>query len=163
MSIRERLTSDIKSAMKSRDSIRLGCLRMLKARLQEKEVAARGSQGVGYELNDEDALQVISTYAKQRRDSIQAYREGGRDDLVDKEQAELLIVEEYLPRQLGADELREFVREAIAESGASSPKDMGAVMKAVMPKTQGRADGKQVSQIVRELLSASPEDQAAQT
>jgi len=153
MSIRERLTSDIKSAMKSRDSLRLGCLRMLKSRLQEKEVAARGSEGADYEITDEDVLQVFSTYAKQRRDSIDAYREGGRDDLADKEQAELAIVEEYLPQQLGADEIRELVREAIAESGASSPKDMGAVMKAVMPKTQGRADGKQVNQIVRELLS----------
>jgi uncharacterized protein YqeY len=126
---------------------------MLKSRLQEKEVAARGSEGADYEMSDEDALQVISTYAKQRRDSIDAYRRGGRDDLADKEQAELGIVEEYLPQQLGADEIRELVREAIAESGASSPKDMGAVMKAVMPRTQGRADGKQVNQIVRELLA----------
>ena len=153
MSIKERLLTEMKTAMKARDTLRLSCVRMLRSKIQEKEVAQRTKHGRDHQIGDDDAIDVISTYAKQRRDSIEAYTQGGRDDLAAKETAELAIVEEFLPQQLTADELRTMVQEAITESGAASPKEMGAVMKLVVPKVKGRADGKQVSQPVRELLS----------
>ncbi len=152
MSIKKRLDSEMKDAMKRREQRVVGCIRMLKSRLLEREVALRTKQGKDYEITDEEALTVISTYAKQRRDSIESYRQGGRDDLVAEEQAELEIVSRYLPQQLSPEALRELVTSAIAESGASSVKDLGAVMKLVVPRTKGAADGKVVSSLVRELL-----------
>ena len=153
MSIREQLESDMKLAMRARDQKRLDCIRMLKSKVQECEVSARGKQGKDHALSDDDVLAVVSAYAKQRRDSIESYRQGGRDDLADAEQAELEIVTTYLPKQLSAEELRSLVQAAIAESGAASMKDIGAVMKLVMPKTKGLADGKQVNALARELLA----------
>jgi len=153
MTIEERLAADMKEALRAKDSLRLNCIRMLRSRLQERLVAARTAEERNPVLTDEQVLEVIGTYAKQRRDSIEAYRRGGRDELADHEQAELAIVSSYLPEQLTPEALGELVREAIAETGASSPKDMGAVMKALMPRVQGRADGKQLSALVRQLLS----------
>ena len=153
--LEQRLAEDMKQAMRAKDSGRLTVIRMLRSKLQEKLVELRGKHGRDHELTDEQALEVIGGYAKQRRDSIEAYRQGGRDDLADKEQAELDLVSGYLPEQLSEDELRELVAAAIAETGASSPKDMGKVMQAVMPKTKGRADGKRISAIARELLARS--------
>lgn len=152
MSIKKRLHTDMKDAMRKRESTRLGCIRMLKSRLLEREVALRGKHGKDYAITDEEALTVISTYAKQRRDSIESYRQAGRDDLVAAEEAELSIVTDYLPRQLSADDLRALIKEAIAESGAASIKELGKVMKIIVPRTKGAADGKLVSQLVRELL-----------
>ncbi len=153
MSIKKRLNTDMKDAMKSREATRLGCIRMLKSRLLEREVALRSKHGKEYVITDEEALSVISTYAKQRRDSIESYRQGGRNDLVAAEEAELAIVTDYLPQQLSTDDLRKIVAEAIAESAAASIQDLGKVMKIVVPKTKGKADGKQVNQLVRELLA----------
>jgi uncharacterized protein YqeY len=153
MSIRERLEADLKQAMKSRDSARLSCLRMVKSKMQEYEVSRRAKQGRDYQIDDEAAFEVISSYAKQRRDSIEGYLKGGRDELAAAEQAELAIVAEYLPEQLTEDAIAEIVRQAIAESGASGAGDMGAVMRIVMPAVRGRADGKQVQQVVRSLLA----------
>lgn len=153
MSIKQRLADDMKSALKAGEKDRLGVLRMLRSRIQEAEVAGRGKQGADYQLTDEEIVQALSTYAKQRRDSITAYREAGRDELASREEAELAIVRSYLPEQLSEEELKRLIGEAIAESGASSPAQMGAVMKAVMPRVQGRADGKLVNRLVRELLS----------
>ena len=152
MSIKKRLDTEMKDAMKQRDKLRLGCIRMLKSRLLEREVALRGKHGKDYAITDEEALTVTSTYAKQRRDSIESYRQAGRDDLVAAEEAELSIVTDYLPRQLSADDLRAMIKEAIAESGAASIKELGKVMKIIVPRTKGAADGKLVSQLVRELL-----------
>ncbi len=163
MSIKKRLDADMKDAMKQRAQQRLGCIRMLKSRLLEREVALRSKHGTEYAITDEEALTVISTYAKQRRDSIESYRQGGRDDLVAAEQAELAIVTDYLPQQLSADELRGMIQEAITESGAASIKDLGKVMKIIVPKTKGAADGKIVNQLVRELLSGNQEDDQGQT
>jgi hypothetical protein len=98
-------------------------------------------------------MAILSTIAKQRNESIEMYKKGGRDDLVAKETAELAIVQSYLPKQLSDDELAKCVAEAIAETGAKGPADMGKVMKALMPKTQGRADGKKVSELVKNKLS----------
>jgi len=153
MSIRARLEADLKQAMKSRDSARLNCLRMVKSKIQEYEVSRRAKEGRDYRIDDEAAFEVISSYAKQRRDSIEGYRSGGRDDLATAEQAELAIVAEYLPQQLTEEEIAEIVRRAIAESSATGAGDMGAIMRIVMPAVRGRADGKQVQQVVRGLLA----------
>ena len=153
MSIEKRLQDDIRESLKTGDKVRLGCLRMLKSKIQEKTVACRAKQGREYQLTEEEVLGVISGYAKQRSDSIEAYRQGERADLLAKEEQELKIVREYLPSQLTEEEVATLVKEAIAESGASSPKDMGTVMKLVVPRTKGRADGKVVSQLVRDLLA----------
>ena len=152
MTIKERIVADLTAAMKSKDAARLGVVRMLKARMLEAEVALRAKRGLGYQLEDPEALAVIALYAKQRRDSIEAYQKGGRIDLAVKEEAELLLIQTYLPRQLTPDEVRAVVREAITASGATSAKEMGAVMKLVAPRVKGLADGKMVNDLVREML-----------
>ena len=151
--IKHQLMDDVKASMKSGDKVRTSCLRMLRSKVLEREVALRPKKGADYELEDEEALQVIATYAKQRKDSIESYRSGGREDLAAKEEAELKIIEEYLPAQMSADELAPIVAEVIAECGATSPKDMGQVMKLVMARVGGSADGKIVSQMVRQKLA----------
>ncbi len=153
MPVVEQIVEQIKVAMKGGDKVRLSVLRMVKSKLQEAEVAGRGKKGRDYTLSDDDAVQVIAAYAKQRRDSIDSYRAGGREDLATKEEAELEILQDYLPKQLSGDQVRGIVQEAIDESNASSMKDIGAVMQLVMPKVKGVADGKLVNQIVRELLT----------
>ncbi len=152
MTLKQKIDSDIKVALRSGKKVRLSCLRMLKSRIQEKEVAQRADKGRDYELVDEEAQQVISAYAKQRRDSIESYEKGGREELAAQERAELEIVCEYLPRQLSPEEIASIVTQAIAESGAESARDLGAVMKIVVPKTKGLADGKVVTSLVREKL-----------
>ena len=155
MSIKQLLDTDMKQAMKARDRPRVTCIRMLKSKLLEREVSLRAKHGTDYEITDEEARAVIATYAKQRRDSIESYAKGGRDDLVADEQAELEIVSTYLPRQLSEEELRPLVQAAVTESGAESIKDIGKVMKVLMPRTKGKADGNQVNRIVRELLGVA--------
>jgi uncharacterized protein YqeY len=152
MTMKKRLEDDLKQAMKAREALRLSCLRMLKSKIQEREVALRAKEGVDYQLSDEEVIEVASSYAKQRRDSIESYRQGGREELAVKEEAELAIIEGYLPQQLSREEIVVIVRGAIEESGAESIKDMGAVMKVVMPQVKGQADGKLVNQVVREQL-----------
>lgn len=152
MTIKERIVADLTAAMKAKDSARLSVVRMLKAKMLEAEVALRAKRGLDYQLEDTEAQAVIAAYAKQRRDSIDAYRKGGRIDLAVKEEAELVLIHEYLPRQLSPDEVRQVVREAIAAVGATSAKDMGPVMKLVAPRVKGLADGKVVNEMVRELL-----------
>jgi uncharacterized protein YqeY len=152
MTLKDRIVADLTAAMKAKDADRLAVLRMLKAKMMEAEVAQREKKGLGYVLEDPEAQAVIAAYGKQRRDSIDAYRQGGREDLAAKEEAELALILQYLPAQLSADEIRTIVGEAIKESGATSAKDMGAVMKIVMPKVKGVSDGKVVNQIVKELL-----------
>ena len=152
MSIRQSISEAITTAMKGGDKQRLEVLRMLKARMLEAEVAMRAKKGRDYELEDPEALAVIAAYAKQRRDSIDAFRQAGRADLAAQEEAELVIVTGYLPAPMSADDVRIIVKEAIAATGATSAKDLGAVMKIVMPKVKGAADGKMVNQIAAELL-----------
>ena len=145
--LQERIESDIKEAMKARDKGRLGALRMVKAALQNRAIEKRE------EVDDEDVIAVLSTLAKQRKDSIEQYTEGGRDDLADIEKAELAIIGTYLPEQMGADEVKKEVIAAIEVSGAQGPKDMGKVMGVLMSRLKGKADGKLVNQLVRELLA----------
>jgi len=152
MTLKQRIGEDMKAAMKAGQKERLGVLRMLRSKLQEAEVAGRVEKGLDYSIDDDDALAVLASYAKQRRESIDSYRQGGREELALREEAELGIIREYLPEQLSEPEIREIVAGAVAESGAASPKDMGRVMKAVMPRVKGRADGKLVNRLVREAL-----------
>lgn len=152
MSIRQRIADDLKAAMKSGDKPRLGVLRMVKSRMLEAEVALRSSKGRDYELADAEATSVLAGYAKQRRDSIESFEKAGRDDLASAERLELAIIQEYLPDQMSEDEIRRIVREAIASTGATSAKEIGNVMKIVMPRVKGKADGRTVSVIAGELL-----------
>ena len=152
MSVRDKIDEEIKSALRGGEKLRLSCLRMLKARLIDAQVAERARSGAAAVLSDEAATEVIATYAKQRRDSIDSYAKGGRDDLADRERLELDVVNEYLPRQLSEEKVREIVGAAIAESGAASTRDLGQVMQLVMPQVKGVADGKLVNRVVRELL-----------
>ena len=152
MKIRERLDADLKSAMKNKQPEKVGCIRMLRSKLQERELGLRAKQGKDYELTDEEAQSAVATYAKQRRDSIESYTAGGRDDLAERERNELAIVQSYLPQELSEQELGDLIAAAVTEAGATSAKDMGAVMKLAMPKVRGRADGKRVSAIVKTLL-----------
>jgi uncharacterized protein YqeY len=146
MSLKERLKADMKEALKSKDKVKLSTIRMINSLIKNAEIEKRG------ELTDDEIVQLLMKYAKQRREAIEMYEKGGRPDLVEKEKAELAVVESYLPEQLSEEELRQIVTQAIQELGATSVKDMGAVMKAVMPKVKGRADGSTVNRIVKELL-----------
>ncbi|MEO2083704.1 MAG: GatB/YqeY domain-containing protein [Desulfurobacteriaceae bacterium] len=146
MGLKERLREDMKEAMKSKDKVKLSTIRMINSLIKNAEIEKRG------ELTDDEIVQLLMKYAKQRRESIEMYEKGGRQDLVEKEKAELAVVESYLPKQLSEDELKEIVKKAIEETGASSAKDLGKVMKAVMPRVKGRADGSVVNRIVREML-----------
>ncbi len=152
MSIRNKIEDDLKAAMKSGDKDRREVLRMVKAKMLEAEVARRAKEGRDYRLGDAESLEVLAACAKQRRDSIESFRQGGREDMAKAEEAELAIVQGYMPKQLSEEELRQIVREAIGSSGAQSAKDMGTVMKIVMPRVKGAADGRMVNQMVKELL-----------
>jgi uncharacterized protein len=150
MSLTEQIARDITEAMKARDSARLSALRMVKAALMNGEVAK------GRALEEAEAQQVLSSLIKQRRDSIEQFKSGGRTDLVEKESAELAILERYAPPAASAEEIERAVDAAIAETGATTAKDMGRVMKAVMSALAGKsADGKVVNELVRKKLSAS--------
>ena len=153
MKLDARIVDDLKKAMKEGDRIRIDTLRMVRSRIQEATVKRRGEEGRDALLTDDDVTQVIAAYAKQRRDSITSYRDAGREELATKEEAELALLQDYLPEQLAPEVVREIVTAAIEETGASSPGDMGKVMGKVMPQVRGKADGKVVKQIVRELLS----------
>lgn len=151
MSLIDQLTGDLKEAMKAKDAVRLRTVRSLRAAIKEKEIAER--HGGEASLSEEQVLAVVQKQAKQRRDAIAQYEQAGRDDLVAKEQEELEIIEAYLPQQLGDDEIRSVVQEIVATTGASSMRDMGKVMGAAMQRLKGRADGRRINEIARELLS----------
>ncbi len=149
MTLRERLLADLTTALKTRDTARLEALRMVKAALQKQEIE------VQHQLDDTEVMALLSTLIKQRREAAESFTKGGRADLAVKEQAELELLESYLPAAVSADELESIVTTVIAETGASSPKDIGRVMKAVMTRLAGhRADGKAVNDLVRAKLSA---------
>lgn len=148
MTLVEQISRDITEAMKARDSGRLSALRMLKAALMNSEVAK------GRALEEGESQQVLTSLIKQRRDSIEQFKNGGRQDLVDKESAELVILERYAPPAASVEEVEAAVQAAITETSASGPKDMGRVMKAVMSTLAGKsADGKVVNELVRKKLS----------
>ncbi len=152
MSLTDRIDQDLRAALKAGQKERLSVLRTVKARLQEAEVALRSSGGRDARLDDEQALAVLSACAKQRRDAMESFESAGRPDRAAVEAAELAIIQEYLPAQLSPEALRDLVREVVNEVGAASPKDMGRVMQALMPRVRGAADGKLVSRLVQEAL-----------
>ena len=147
MSLTEQLQADMKTAMREGDAHRRDTLRMAIAAVQN---AAKDKRD---DLTDEEALSVLTKQVKTRRESIKAYTDAGRDDLAARERAEIDVLGPYLPEQMGEDEIRALVAEAIESTGASSPRDMGRVMGALMPKVKGRADGKLVSGIVNAELA----------
>jgi uncharacterized protein YqeY len=147
--LRDQVNADMTAAMKAKDALRLSALRMLKAAIMNKGVEK------GHDLDDAEVLQVVSSLVKQRRDSIEQFGKAGRTDLVEKETGEIKVLEHYLPPAASAADIEAAVAAAIAETGASSSKDMGKVMKAVMPMLAGKnADGKTVNEIVRRKLGA---------
>ncbi len=147
MSLKERITSDMTAAMRSREAARLSTLRMVKAAVQNREIEKGG------ELSDEELGKLLQTLVKQRRDSVEQYEKAGRAELAEKERAEILVIEEYLPRAATREEIERAVEEAVAETGASSLKEMGAVMKAALARLAGRnADGRVVSETVKSKL-----------
>ena len=149
MDLKQRLGEDLKTGLRSGDKLKVSVIRLLTALIKNREVEKRGP------LTDAEVIQAISTSCKQRQEAIDQFRQGGRQDLVDKETAELGILQSYLPSPLGPEELQAMVLEAIREVQAASPKEMGKVMAVLMPKVTGRADGKVVSTLVREALVKS--------
>lgn len=146
MTLLSTLNTDMKTVMRAKDKERLAVIRMLKASLQNEEIK------VGHELNADEELTILSREMKQRRDSLAEFEKAGREDLSEKVKIEIAIVENYLPAQLTDEEIRQIVAQAIADTGATSAKEFGKVMGAVMPKVKGKADGNQVNAIVKELL-----------
>jgi uncharacterized protein len=149
MSLQKRIDEDLKEAMRAKNAARLSVLRLLKAALKNAAIEKVGADG---ELTDPDAVAVIRRQVKQRQDSIESFEKGGRADLAQKEKAEIAVLSNYLPQAMSAEELQRIVRETIAEVGATSRTQMGAVMKALQSKVAGRADGKTLStEVARQL------------
>ena len=147
MGLLEEITADMKKAMKNKQKDKMKVLRLLRSDLKTAKIDKKG------EFTEEDALSVITKAAKNRKESIESYKKGGRDDLVEEEQKELEVIEKYLPEQMTDDEIKELVDEVIDETGASSMQDMGKVMGTIMPKVKGKADGSKVQAIVRSKLA----------
>ena len=148
MNLKDRITSDLTAAMKSKDAARTSTLRMVKAALMNRQIEKGG------ELSDEEVMKALQSLVKQRRDSVEAYEKGARQDLAEKERAEIEVIEAYLPQAATREEIEQAVAAAITETGATSMRDMGAVMKATMARLAGlSADGRTVSEIVKAKLS----------
>ena len=147
MALRERLVEEMKSAMKNKEVLKLSVIRMVRSVLKNKEIEQKK------ELDDQEITEVISTLVKQRRESIKLFQEAGRNELVQKEETELGFLLEFLPKQLERNEIIEIVAKAINDSGAHGAKDIGKVMKIIIPHVSGRADGRVVNEIVKEKLS----------
>jgi len=147
MSLEERLVDEMKQAMRSNDKLRLSTIRMIRSALKNKEIELRKK------LDDEEVIKVIQGMVRKGEESLEAFQLGGRTDLVEKEKKEIEILKSFLPQALGQEEIFKIIDQSIEETQASSLKDLGKVMKSVMPKLQGKADGKLVNQWVREKLS----------
>ncbi len=149
MSLKTRLDDDLKTAMRSRDVLRRSVLRLLLSAVHNEEIAKQAN------LDGEGITGVLGTQAQQRRESIEAYTQGERQDLADKEKAELEFIMTYLPEQMSREAIAAVVQKAIAETGAAGPQDMGKVMSRVMPEVRGKAQGREVNAIASELLKAA--------
>ena len=147
MSLQTDIEAAMRAAMKSGDAARVATLRMAMAANHNRRIE------LGHELTDAEVVEVLDRQVKQRRESIELFRAGGRGELADAEETEIAVLREFLPEQLSTDELERLARGAVAATGASGPSDMGKVMGALVPQTKGRADGKAVSDLVRRLLS----------
>ncbi len=151
MALKETISQDLKNAMKSGEKLRLETLRTIRAALMEKEIEKRGS---GNSMTPEDELGVLTTAAKRRRESIEQFQKGGRPELAEQERQELAIIQEYLPKQMSAEELEQAVRDLIAQTGATGAADFGKVMPQVMKQLKGKADGRVIQETVKRLLGA---------
>ncbi len=147
MSLKERLMEDLKTSMKNKDILRKNTITMVRAAIKQEEVDKR------IDLDDEGIIQIMGKQLKEKRNSIEEFKKGNRQDLVDQAEAEIAILLEYLPKQLSEEELTEIVKEVLDQGGYTSMKDMGKIMKDVMPKVQGKADGNMVNQVVRKILA----------
>jgi hypothetical protein len=147
MALKERLTEDMKSALRNRETVRLGLVRMIRSQIKNREIAK------GNELSDEQVVEVVSSLIKSRKEALEFAVKGDRKDLVAQAEEELEVLATYLPDQLSEEEIRSVVREAIDQTGGAGPGDLGRVMGAVMPRVKGRADGRLVNDIVRECLA----------
>ena len=145
--LEQKLSDELKQALKAGEKVKTSALRLILSEIKNRKIADRTDK-----LEDEKVVGIIQKMARQRKESIEQFKEGGREDLVSKESEELAILEEYLPEQLSEADLEKFVTESIAETGASSMKDMGKVMKDVMARAQGQADGKIVGEMVKRKL-----------
>lgn len=145
--LREQIKQDLISAMKSGDTTSLAVLRMVQAAVKKAEIDV-----LKKEASNDDVVKIVQKEIKMRRDSVMQYEQGGRPELAEKEKSEIGVLEKYLPEQMGEEEITKIVEEAVRETGATSPQDMGKVMAVVMPKVAGRADGGLISTITRELL-----------
>src|SRR3989338_4335841 len=149
--LKQKLQSELKESMLAKDALKTSVLRMVLSAINYYEIQKGGA---GYEATDEDVLSVIQKEAKQHRDSIEQFTSAKRSDLVDKETKELELLQKYLPQQISEEEIEKLVKEAVTQTGASSPADMGKVMAALMPKIKGKADGGLISKIVKASLNA---------
>lgn len=147
--LKNKLQEDLKSAMLSKEEEKLSVIRMLKSSIQYFEI----QKGAGHEATDDEIIEVIGREVKKRKESIEMYEKGGRQELADKEKSELKILQTYLPEQLSEEDVRKFVEEAITQTGSTQMSDMGKVMGALMPKVKGKADGNLISALVREKLT----------
>lgn len=148
MEFEQKINEEMKAAMKSGDKLRLETIRSIRA-----GILSFKTSGADHEMNEDDAQKILLSEAKKRKDAIEMYKQGGRTDLSDKESAELKIIEEFLPKQMSDDEIREFVSKLVAEIGAEGPQQMGKVMGPAMKQLRGKADGNAVQAIVKEILS----------
>ncbi len=146
MTMKTRLTDDMKQAMRNRDVLRRDVIRYLRSEVRNQEIRDQK------ELDDAGVIQVLSRQAQQRRDSIEVYRDADRQDLVEKEESELSVILSYLPQQMTSEEIADLVQQVVAEVGASGPADMGKVMGAIMPQVRGKAEGREVNAIVQQTL-----------
>jgi uncharacterized protein YqeY len=147
MALKDMLDADLKAAMKDKDTLKLSVVRMLKSAIKYREIELMKS------LDDAGVQGVIASEIKRRRDSVEQYRQGAREDLATKEEAEIAVLQAYQPAQLSPEELAKLVDAAIARAGAQGPKDMGKVMKELLPEVQGKAEGKAVSELVKQKLA----------
>ncbi|MFN3480155.1 MAG: GatB/YqeY domain-containing protein [Thermodesulfovibrionales bacterium] len=151
MDILKKIDDDLSASLKARDDLRVSTLRMMKAALKNAEIEKRQKGG----LKEEDITGVLSSLVKQRRESVEQYTKAGRQDLADKESREIEIIQEYLPEQLSEEELESLIRSTIHETGVSSVKEIGRLMKVLMPRVKGRADGKIVNEKARDILEGT--------
>ena len=147
MALQQRIMDDLKTAMKSKDKLRLSVIRMVRAKIKNAEIEKRDV------LNDDEVLKVIARDVKQHKESITAFTDGNRPELAEKEEAELAMLMEYMPQQMSKDEVVAIVKQVIEEAGATGPQDKGKVMSKIMAQVSGKADGKEVNQIVMDLLA----------
>ncbi len=148
MNLKEKISSDLKNALREKKTIDLSVLRMLQSAIRNKEIEKKKRNG----LNDDEVVEVISSEIKKRKEAIEGYTKGQRQDLADKEKSEFEVLMSYMPKQMGEMEIREEVKKAIQEAGAKAPGELGKVMKILMPRVKGKADGALVNKVVREEL-----------